>query len=64
MTAGIGDPRESLRSSRGLDFSKELPVRQRFLDWLDHRIGHRKLIEALLLEDIPGGARLTVEEKR
>ena len=32
-------------------------MRQRFLDWLDHRIGHRKLIEALLLEDIPGGAR-------
>jgi ubiquinol-cytochrome c reductase cytochrome b subunit len=32
-------------------------VRQRFLDWLDHRIGHRKLIGALLLEDIPGGAR-------
>lgn len=32
-------------------------MRQRFLDWLDHRIGHRKLIEALVLEDIPGGAR-------
>jgi len=32
-------------------------VRARFFDWLDHRIGHRKLIEALLLEHIPGGAR-------
>ncbi|MCI0684409.1 MAG: cytochrome bc complex cytochrome b subunit [Gemmataceae bacterium] len=29
----------------------------RFSDWLDHRIGHRKLIDALLLEHIPGGAR-------
>ena len=29
----------------------------KFFDWLDHRIGHRKLIEALLLEHIPGGAR-------
>jgi len=29
----------------------------KFFDWLDHRIGHRKLIEALLLEHIPGGPR-------
>jgi ubiquinol-cytochrome c reductase cytochrome b subunit len=28
-----------------------------FFDWLDHRTGFRKLIAAMLLEDIPGGAR-------
>jgi ubiquinol-cytochrome c reductase cytochrome b subunit len=28
-----------------------------FLDWLDHRTGYRKLLDVLLLEDIPGGAR-------
>jgi ubiquinol-cytochrome c reductase cytochrome b subunit len=28
-----------------------------FFDWLDHRTGYRKLIGAMLLEDIPGGAR-------
>ncbi len=28
-----------------------------FFDWLDHRSGYRKLIAAMLLEDIPGGAR-------
>jgi ubiquinol-cytochrome c reductase cytochrome b subunit len=32
-------------------------VQGKFFDWLDHRIGHRKLLEALLLEHIPGGAR-------
>jgi ubiquinol-cytochrome c reductase cytochrome b subunit len=26
-------------------------------DWLDHRIGHRKLLDVMLLEHIPGGAR-------
>jgi ubiquinol-cytochrome c reductase cytochrome b subunit len=26
-------------------------------DWLDHRTGHRKLVAALLLEHIPGGAK-------
>jgi ubiquinol-cytochrome c reductase cytochrome b subunit len=26
-------------------------------DWLDHRIGYRKLVDAMLLEHIPGGAR-------
>src|SRR5437588_407609 len=26
-------------------------------DWLDHRTGHRRLIEVLLIEHIPGGAR-------
>jgi ubiquinol-cytochrome c reductase cytochrome b subunit len=26
-------------------------------DWLDHRTGYRKLIDALLLEHIPGGAK-------
>src|SRR5438445_3764680 len=25
--------------------------------WLDHRTGHRKLVSALLIEHIPGGAR-------
>lgn len=34
-----------------------MPVHGKFFDWLDHRIGHRKLIEALLLEGIPGGAK-------
>lgn len=28
-----------------------------FFNWLDHRSGYRKLIAAMLLEDIPGGAR-------
>ena len=27
------------------------------LDWLDHRVGIRKLIGAMLLEDVPGGAK-------
>ncbi len=27
------------------------------LDWLDHRTGYRKLVSALLLEHIPGGAK-------
>ncbi|HEX3314093.1 MAG TPA: cytochrome b N-terminal domain-containing protein [Gemmataceae bacterium] len=26
-------------------------------DWADHRIGHRKFLDAMLLEHIPGGAR-------
>ena len=26
-------------------------------DWMDHRIGHRKFLDAMLLEHIPGGAR-------
>ncbi len=30
---------------------------QRLLDWLDHRIGYRKLLEEALFEPIPGGAR-------
>jgi quinol-cytochrome oxidoreductase complex cytochrome b subunit/mono/diheme cytochrome c family protein len=29
----------------------------RLLDWLDNRTGYRKLVQALLLEHIPGGAR-------
>jgi quinol-cytochrome oxidoreductase complex cytochrome b subunit/mono/diheme cytochrome c family protein len=28
-----------------------------FFNWLDHRSGYRKFIAAMLLEDIPGGAR-------
>jgi ubiquinol-cytochrome c reductase cytochrome b subunit len=32
-------------------------VAGKFLDWLDHRIGCRKLMDALLLEHIPGGAK-------
>jgi ubiquinol-cytochrome c reductase cytochrome b subunit len=28
-----------------------------FFDWLDHRSGYRALIAAMLLEDIPGGAK-------
>jgi ubiquinol-cytochrome c reductase cytochrome b subunit len=28
-----------------------------FFDWLDHRTGYRTLLSAMLLEDIPGGAR-------
>lgn len=40
-----------------LTIHEDIRVPGRFSDWLDHRIGHRKLIEALLLEHIPGGAR-------
>jgi ubiquinol-cytochrome c reductase cytochrome b subunit len=29
----------------------------KLFDWLDHRTGYRKLLDALLLEHIPGGAR-------
>ena len=29
----------------------------RFRNWLDHRTGYRKVIAALLIEHIPGGAR-------
>ncbi len=29
----------------------------KFFDWLDHRTGYRKLLEVLLLEHIPGGAK-------
>ncbi len=28
-----------------------------FFNWLDHRTGYRALVSAMLLEDIPGGAR-------
>lgn len=28
-----------------------------FFDWLDHRTGYRKFMDAMLLEHIPGGAR-------
>jgi quinol-cytochrome oxidoreductase complex cytochrome b subunit/mono/diheme cytochrome c family protein len=29
----------------------------RFRNWLDHRIGHRRFLAVMLLEDIPGGAK-------
>lgn len=29
----------------------------KFFDWLDHRTGYRKLMDAMLLEHIPGGAK-------
>jgi quinol-cytochrome oxidoreductase complex cytochrome b subunit/mono/diheme cytochrome c family protein len=29
----------------------------RFHDWLDHRIGHRRFLAIMLLEEIPGGAK-------
>ena len=29
----------------------------RLLEWLDHRAGLRKMIGAMLLEEVPGGAR-------
>jgi quinol-cytochrome oxidoreductase complex cytochrome b subunit/mono/diheme cytochrome c family protein len=32
-------------------------VLSRLCDWFDHRTGYRKLVSALLLEHIPGGAR-------
>jgi len=32
-------------------------VFSRLADWLDHRTGYRKLLSALLLEHIPGGAK-------
>src|SRR5262245_54225830 len=32
-------------------------VTGRLFNWLDHRTGYRNLLAALLLEDIPGGAR-------
>jgi len=32
-------------------------MRQRFLDWLDHRTGYRDLMKEALDEPIPGGAR-------
>jgi ubiquinol-cytochrome c reductase cytochrome b subunit len=32
-------------------------VTRSFFNWLDHRTGYRNLISAMLLEDIPGGAR-------
>jgi ubiquinol-cytochrome c reductase cytochrome b subunit len=32
-------------------------VLSKLADWLDHRTGYRKLIDALLLEHIPGGAK-------
>jgi quinol-cytochrome oxidoreductase complex cytochrome b subunit/mono/diheme cytochrome c family protein len=32
-------------------------VLARLKEWLDHRIGYRKLIDALLIEHIPGGAK-------
>jgi ubiquinol-cytochrome c reductase cytochrome b subunit len=30
---------------------------RKHLDWLDHRTGYRKLMDAMLLEHIPGGAK-------
>jgi quinol-cytochrome oxidoreductase complex cytochrome b subunit/mono/diheme cytochrome c family protein len=30
---------------------------RKLLDWLDHRTGYRKLVDAMLLEHIPGGAK-------
>src|SRR5207244_10875891 len=36
---------------------KEVTMLFRLSNWFDHRTGHRKLIAALLIEQIPGGAR-------
>src|SRR5262245_7788140 len=33
------------------------PVLEKFYEWLDHRTGSRKIVSALLIEHIPGGAK-------
>jgi ubiquinol-cytochrome c reductase cytochrome b subunit len=40
-----------------LNRAKELIVFAALSNWLDHRTGYRKLVSALLLEEIPGGAK-------